>query len=51
MKTLKNYLQFGWMQEQPTLKREWTVATSYTNWWPVTDEEWDQLNYPGQFKK
>jgi len=20
------------------------------NWWPVTDEEWEQLNYPKKFK-
>jgi len=20
------------------------------NWWPVTDEEWDRLNYPEKFK-
>lgn len=21
-----------------------------TNWWPVTDEEWDQLNFPDKYK-
>lgn len=21
-----------------------------TNWWPVTDEEWERLNYPEKFK-
>ena len=21
-----------------------------TNWWPVTDEEWEQLNYPEKFR-
>lgn len=20
------------------------------NWWPVTDEEWERLNYPEKFK-
>lgn len=20
-----------------------------TNWWPVTDEEWERLNYPEKF--
>jgi hypothetical protein len=20
------------------------------NWWPVTDEEWERLNYPERFK-
>ena len=22
-----------------------------TNWWPVTDEEWERLNYPEKFNK
>lgn len=21
-----------------------------TNWWPVTDEEWDRLNFPDKYK-
>lgn len=21
------------------------------NWWPVTDEEWERLNYPEKFNK
>jgi hypothetical protein len=21
------------------------------NWWPYTDEEWEELNYPGRKKK
>jgi len=21
-----------------------------TSWWPVTDEEWEQLNYPDKLK-
>lgn len=20
------------------------------NWWPVTDEEWEQLNYPNKYQ-
>jgi hypothetical protein len=26
-------------------------ATILTNWWPYTDEEWKQLNYPERFNK
>lgn len=22
-----------------------------TNWWPVTDEEWERLNYPEKFNQ
>lgn len=22
-----------------------------SNWWPVTDEEWERLNYPEKFNK
>ena len=26
------------------------VIQNTTNWWPVTDEEWERLNYPERFK-
>ena len=22
-----------------------------TNWWPVSDEEWERLNFPERFEK
>jgi len=22
-----------------------------TNWWPVSDEEWERLNFPERFKE
>lgn len=22
-----------------------------TNWWPVTDEEWERLNFPEKFEQ
>ena len=25
-------------------------GTSMTNWWPVSDEEWERLNFPERFK-
>jgi len=25
------------------------ITTITTNWWPVTDEEWERLNYPERF--
>lgn len=27
-----------------------SVSKLETNWWPVSDEEWDRLNYPEKFK-
>ena len=26
-------------------------TVNITNWWPVTDEEWERLNYPEKFYK
>jgi hypothetical protein len=26
-------------------------AIILTNWWPYTDEEWEQLNYPERYNK
>jgi hypothetical protein len=26
-------------------------GSTMNNWWPVTDEEWEQLNFPKQPKK
>jgi len=26
-------------------------VTNMNNWWPVTDEEWEQLNYPQKYPK
>jgi hypothetical protein len=25
-------------------------GTPMTNWWPVSDEEWERLNFPERFK-
>ena len=25
------------------------LLTHTLNWWPVTDEEWERLNYPEKF--
>jgi len=27
------------------------VKETLTNWWPVSNEEWERLNYPERFKK
>ena len=27
------------------------IKTSITNWWPVSDEEWERLNYPEKFNQ
>lgn len=27
------------------------TAKTINNWWPVTDEEWERLNYPEKFNK
>lgn len=32
------------MVESQTHKAEKFLARRYSNWWPVTDEEWDVLN-------
>lgn len=32
-----------------TIKTVNQVST--TNWWPYTDEEWEQLNYPERFNQ
>lgn len=25
------------------------IHQNITNWWPVTDEEWERLNFPEKF--
>jgi len=33
------------------LAERWLGGTSMNNWWPVTDEEWERLNYPEKFNQ
>ena len=28
----------------------WEVHPGVTNWWPVSDEEWERQNFPERFK-
>lgn len=27
------------------------IQNIITNWWPVSDEEWERLNYPEKFNQ
>lgn len=27
------------------------IVKTVTSWWPVTDEEWERLNYPEKFNQ
>ena len=31
-------------------KNGWEVHPGVTNWWPVSDEEWERQNFPERFK-
>ena len=30
--------------------RKLVLNPRMNNWWPVSDEEWEQLNYPEKFR-
>ena len=32
------------------LSRKLVSNQKMSNWWPVSDEEWERLNYPEKFK-
>ena len=32
------------------LSRKLALNQKMSNWWPVSDEEWERLNYPEKFK-
>lgn len=45
-KMLSNILSRAYqnMVEAQTHKAQKFLVRRYSNWWPVTDEEWDELN-------
>lgn len=36
---------------KPFMNIEKIAILNITNWWPVSNEEWERLNYPEKFNK